>query len=400
MYDAALDTAHLLSDDAVRYFWHAQLASLPHGRLLDRPAGITKDAHSVTLVHATEHLDSIVASKTLSTTPGCLLSCVYTVPGYENNGSVILHNYGVVVFRHKDPSTIIERVAIAVSSDKALDIKPFSYLSLGEYYDLLVKSLTTEYSHNIKQAIAAVEELLTPRVREVFAIVREQYKEKHLITSYDEAIAFLTLMHEIAKQLPIISFGYFEAVSQCLMLMSEDETTLAYKEKGQLHNLLYVHLLHEFAARYMDRFDASLFNPSVAELLEIVREGTEKGIYAIDETAFIISSANQLIALIGGQIATTIDSLRGHSLYLFLYKKDPAITETLKEKTDTIIADYWKKGHIGLVYNAATIKGEVGITSCFPSKHHYTISRLTSTDSEQEFSIGATIEVTIKGATS
>lgn len=206
-------------------------------------------------------------------------------------------------------------------------------------------------------------------------------------------------MHEIAKQLPIISFGYFEAVSQCLMLMSEDEATLAYAKKEQLHNLLYVHLLHEFAARHMDRFDASLFNPSAKELLEIVRDGTEQGIYTIDETAFIIASANQLIALIGGQIAVTTDSLRGHSLYLFLYKKDPALTEALKEKTDTIITAYWKKRHIGLVYNAATIKGEVGITSYLPSKN-YTISRLTSTGDEQEFSIGATIEVAIKGAAS
>jgi len=399
MYDSALDTAHLLGNDAARCFWHAQLASLPHGRLLDRPAGIAKDAHSATLVHATEHLDSIVASKTLSTAPGCLLSCVYTVPGYEKKGIVTLHNYGVVVFRHKDPGTIIERVAITVSSDEALDIKPFSYLALGEYYDLLVKGVTTEYSHNIEQAIATIEKILTPQVQEVFAKVREQYKEKHLVTSYDEAVAFLTLMHEIAKQLPIISFGYFEAVSQCLMLMSEDEATLAYAKKDQLHNLLYVHLLHEFAARHMDRFDASLFNPSVAELLEIVHEGTEEGIYILDETAFIIASSNQLIALIGGEIAATLDSLRGHSLYLFLYKIDPALTETLKEKTDTIITAYWKKRHIGLVYNATTVKGEVGITSCLPSKN-YTISRLTATGDEQEFSIGATIEVAIKGVES
>ena len=155
-------------------------------------------------------------------------------------------------------------------------------------------------------------------------------------------------------------------------------------------------MLFRSAARRMDRFDASLFNPSVSELLEIIREGTEQKIYKIDESAFIISAANQLIALIGGQIAATTNSLQGHSLYLFLYKKDPALTKALKEKTDTIITAYWKNRSVGLVYNGATIKGEVGITSCLPKKS-YTVSRLIPTDNEQEFGIGATIKVAIRG---
>jgi len=377
VYDSALDIAHQLKPDEAALYWRSLLASLPHGRLLDTPSGITRDAHTTVLIHATTQLEDIEKSGILRTAPGCLLSCVYTVPSRVRANPMSLHNYGEVVFRHLDPATELQRIAITVTKDVPLSVAGFSYLALGDYYDALItEDAKKEYPDNVQHAVDAVDAMLNSKVLGAIQRVREQYAQSQAVETYPEAHACITLVHELAKQVPILCFGYFEAVSQCLMLMSQDATTRKLSRMNEPHNFLYVHLLHEIAARQMDRFNAGLFNPSVDELLEILSDGTTQHIYKLDIEPFIIAVANQLIHLVGGQIARSDTALRGHSLYLFLNKKDPMLATFLQERTEDIIKTYWSEREIDLVYNATTIKGEVGITPCLDPKY-YSVSVLT-----------------------
>jgi len=386
-YFTFLDKAHRRDSSQAAQYWQGLLRALPHGHLLDAPSGFSEDATSISLVHATEHFDTIKVSGSLLTAPGCLLSSVYTVPGYVNGGMLRLHNYGLVVFRHKDPSTTLQRIVITIKKPTPIIVTGLSYLALGDYYfELISEEAAEAYPHETAEALQLFGEN-RKKAESFIQATRARYASRQSFTDYQQAVSYISELNTYTESLPALTFAYFEAVSQCIMLLSQDPTTIAYAKQGEPHNFLYVELMHVLASQQFSRFNAGLFSPSSDELITVLEQGIEQGHFELDPQGFIVATANQLVNLLGGQVCATDEALAGHSLYLWAHKNAPAIMEFLQKRTEAIIQEYWKHNAIDVVYNATTIKGEVGVTAQL-SRENFAINLLNETVDPSIYSIG------------
>ncbi|MFZ1301855.1 MAG: hypothetical protein WAQ27_04770 [Candidatus Microsaccharimonas sp.] len=382
-YSPQLELAHLKNLTETDIFWADLLHDLPLGSLLKNPSGLNTKG-PIDLVHATSKLDIIEATGQLLPGPGCLLSAIYTVPATKIGDDFEVHNYGKDVFNHVDASVKFERLLIELPTLNRERISGLSYLLLGDYYFEIIKN---EIDGVNDVAITDfIEELhtLTDSHASFIKLVKERYIKKHTVTTIEDAAQFIDTVHTTAQSIAVFAFALFEAISQCLMLSSQDETTLSLADRKELHNNLYISLMHDIVTHdFSDRFNAGLFNPSRESLIQALERGNESGLYKVAIDDLLIAIANQLIYLLGGQVCRNEYSLTGHLAYLTILKNDPKSSVYITKRTRANTYSFWEKQGIDLVYNATTIKGEIGVNPTLNTSD-YSISKLAAQQNDPE----------------
>lgn len=385
--DRHLELAHLFHMSPVDDYWQGLLATLPNGLLLHNPSGLGVPG-KVELIHATRDIGAVREKQALLPGPGCLLSVVYAVPAKRSGNRVTMHNYGQDVFRHVDPSLQFSRLLIEADIPSAEAVAGISYLLLGDYYYELIHSvITTVDSKPLALAERSLSEWLAPH-QDAIELMKDRYHTKTPVVNTTEAKRIINQIHDIANDVPVFAFALFEAVSQCLMLCSEDTVTTECTGRREPNNSLYISLVHDIIDHdFEGRFNAAAFNPSYDTLLGALRRGSRGERYALDYDQFVIATANQALNLVGGQVCRNDTSLLGHMLYMEAGLFDPDTAKKIQSEASHHAYAFWQKHGIRLVYNATTIKGEIGVC---PGNDNgdYVISALEPTVLPGEFVAG------------
>ncbi len=172
---------------------------------------------------------------------------------------------------------------------------------------------------------------------------------------------YINILGRFSKISELISHTYYEAISQVVMLSSQDLNTALLKSRGEFNAHCYYDIIKEYGDLRGRQFDVSSFSPDYRELCDLLLKLNKNSKLALDvesTISYLIINFRNLLAkiFISDDVAKT--HLSGWLLMSRLKPKDQAY---LIDHFNHQVDDYRDSKNILLLVNAATLKPELGI---------------------------------------
>lgn len=380
--------------DLVEVAWqHYLVYGTPNGDLFKNNNlfdTIDKDA-GLTLLHCTGNLEKIKASGLLYPSGGCLGASLYCVPLRSDSR---VHNLTKFMLEEeipnaskntgKDMNTAL--LAIKIESENFIhsnqESNGLDYLMMGQMQSELYLQFKKEskidgtYFEEIeKEAISGIIK------SKEFLNICVDYKLDNISDNY-----FIELFEQALDDINILGYIYFETLVEYITLFQDDETSLKYKERGEMYNYYYKKMIFELCPEMYKGFKLVNFKPSILKVAYYLREKARKGLIFNNflEDHFL----NFFKWRVGQYIRLKIMNRKKMDYkinYENLVQNNPAIlghilhrairvSEKLKEYTNLYdenrakaIWNLWNQDKVLFPYNSIVPKGEVGINPNFPN---------------------------------
>lgn len=377
--------------------WRQRQEEMLHGRLIKHNAFFASHQQpTLYLVHGTSNMEAILASHSLYASAGCLVGAVYCSQAFLEGDRFRLHNLGDYVFNHEVPSILKLHGLRRQPSLLLLELQlpphtnplhaGIDYLRMGQIHYQLYRSL--QYLLNPEERLQ-IESDITLAVHKTVDFLA--YSNHLFLTESNLTLAqaadYLTRLNAAAADLYMLGYLYFEAVSEYLMLTSDDKVSRQLAAQGEFNNWLYKELMYSLYAHLQGNFDIRCFNPTPAMLRDYIAAMNRQGKLALSADSLLqyvaervlywvntrfLSHPGTAVDWLGGtaqftDLAGHLAPLIGHSIHRQLraqkrYREFYFYFDHVKALG---VWNYWNKANIAIPFNGVFPKGELGINPAY-----------------------------------
>lgn len=377
--------------------WRAELIDkAPHGQLLTYNSffRLLREQPTVSLLHVTSDLRSIEENGTLYPSGGCLVGSIYCTPMFPSSNGLRLHNLGRYLLCNEGPTARQNRgldpneiypLLIEIDYPKRAyrGLVGLDYLRLGNIHLEIFEALRFLVSPH---ELLELEDAVVLSIKNSFDFL--QLCDKINSARYEKITPgeFISLLVKAVPKMPILGYLYFEALSEYVMLFSQDQFTAICAEKGELSSWGYKELLFQLCPSLRSNFNLGKFNPDIPQLAEAISKLGEREILAIkvpDLAAHIKRRLSYLVCarLLGPScelnsirkwdfraLSLQLGPLLGHLVHRELRNlgRYPDFYFYYDQQKALKIWNYWN--HIGILtlFNGVIPKGEMGPNPAHP----------------------------------
>lgn len=372
--------------------WQKRLLGSPRGSLLLHNS-FFEELHKkdkLYMFHATTTLDGITDQGCLYSSGGCLIGSIYCAPLFSESKGLRAHNLGAYVFERETPRCLeakslkdrsIDAIVIEVDISTFRHTEPIgvSYLHMGNIH---------------LKTYQALAEGLPPMLRErLEGNVVEQIKKVQLfLQTCSTALQkgkeidteqFFALLTSAIGSLPILGYIYFEALSEYLILFSQDKRSQQFMAKGELNCWGYKECIFRLRPNLLRNFSLATFNPSITELGHALRALEQEELVRIRFAALLEYVKERIVFLVNAcllgsreeqlswstltwqfdELATMFPCLVGHAIDREARRVDQyrGFHFLFDERKAASIWNYWQAMGIAVPFNGILPKGEIGI---------------------------------------
>lgn len=328
---------------------------LPHSHLLKDNAIFNGLKHQryIFLSHQTSNLHSMERTKVAFKSFGCLGAALYATPMYIHGQTGVMYhdNFYELVLSHQDAAARKSMGTLVISNEnshlESRTLVGMNYLMMGKCITQLSKESLVDMPE-LKSVELRVRGLV---VSSSVAVLRDPLASPHRV---------IDSISRLAKNMPYFALLYYEALSQVVMLSSQDRETLELSERGELNARSFYDLLNTYNKINTTRFDATIFRPTYEELDNLLTEMNNNRIISVDERLTISRCAGNIQSMIGrlGDSNSTYQHLYGQEL---LGTIDTTARKTLLDLLERELEAYYAEHDIPYVINSATFKPEFGV---------------------------------------
>ncbi|MEV1091613.1 hypothetical protein [Streptomyces microflavus] len=386
--------------------WYSRLVEeAPNGGLLTSNAVFQTlgEDSKVHLLHVTHAFDRIVRAGELHPSGGCLVGSVYCAPLFQEANGLRPHNLASYILDKEAPATLRHGSApgqgptalvieVTMPPRTPRELAGLDYLRLGlihlHNYDHLEYLLSREEQYRLRETVVE-------RVRGAMGFLSLAAAVTY--RGHSAGKEFSHLLDSALRQLPVLGYIYFEALSEYLMLFSQSPHTRRLAERGEFNNWLYKKLLFGSLPGTPGTFDLSQFRPHLNDLRELLIRIdptldpaharnflTERISYLTASSLFtpggvpgawhrarwdFLSVKEEFGPLMGHLIHRGLRSFRRYPDFYFFFDQYKALQAW----------SYWNHMDIAVPFNGTMPKGEVGINPAYPDLR-YTVWRAESDD--------------------
>ncbi|MEX0909965.1 MAG: hypothetical protein WDZ75_01590 [Candidatus Paceibacterota bacterium] len=351
-------------DFSIPHKWSSFWNELPRTKLLCESV-LTKSIEEDDVLHLVSATDlsvrQIQKRGVIEPGMGCLCSVVYCVQGFQKEQRLIdIHNFGSSVMLHKDYSQLTP-IVFSLKT-KNLNIKPFDYLRMGPLFLYVYTQLLVHDSTSVAGFDAYIDANMQ-KSSPFIENLKELCVSESLFTTASEARVFIDSFVEHIKNFKTLSYAYFEACSLALLLLSQDQRTIALSKKGELNNYLYIRTNQLFQdSKRSLRFESYGFSPTSNQLCEILESLYSEDVASISPDYFLITVANSLLLFTERFLSP--EAIRG--MYFYDYSstalgQEKNLKRFVEEQASFLVAMHRKDKGIELIFNSTIPKGELGI---------------------------------------
>ena len=377
--------------------WQERLASSPYGHLLADNTFLKtiRTNPKLYFLHCTTSLDTVLEQKRLYASTGCLVGSIYCAAMQQVGSGLLVHNLGSYIFEHEIPRTlkakgyadrspsalVIEAQLSITAQGKAVGI---DYLNLGSVHlkvleqtkDTLSTSTYSKLERNCMRQIMSANGFLGMCSR----IVERP-------DQVPDVISFFRELRRSIRHLPILGYFYFEALSEYIVLFSQDERSKRLADSGELNCWGYKEFIFRVRPELLQSFNLANFDPSIQEISHTVDALTDEGSVRLNASQLLVFIHDRVTFLVNTYLldektapmqalcqdframATYFPQLVGHTVDREIrkiprrYGEYSALFDAYKAAT---VWDYWNKAGAAVPFNGILPKGEVGINPCNP----------------------------------
>ena len=377
--------------------WSAEKSAMPNGHLISENSFFKSHGDKkIYLLHATAQIDAIKQSKSIHSSAGCLVGAIYCAQVFKDESTDMFrtHNLGDYIINREVHNYIKSKKEINKKQGLMLfeiDVPEdcntlqagINYLKFGNIHYKLYSQLSYLLSQDERQQLEGEVVGMIKKSIPFLMHAEAIFAKNHL--TYAEASNFIRHVNEAGKNLPMLSYLYFEALSEYLMLASKDKKTRALAELGEFNNYLYKDMMYDMYTKMNGNFTLSKFNPTEQMIEHYVKNSMPADsdidleaciIYVARRVAFLIQEtfyngatnwqtvhytidglAKSMAPLIGHLIHRILRSFGRYSDFYFYFDSMKALE----------VWNYWNSQDILFPFNGVIPKGEVGINPSYPN---------------------------------
>lgn len=352
-----------------------------------------KKEKKIYLFHVTSKLNSVLASKNLYPSGGCLVGSVYCTPITCQNGKLRLHNLGKYILEEEAPRSLKSKesnpkkpdcliIEVALPNTMGNNLIGIDYLRLGSIHFNIYKEL--EYLLSSKERYKLRERILTgvKRSLEFLSVCNKYLYSNQKI----EATKFFSLLTSTTKVLPVLGYLYFEVLVEYILLYQDNEKAKIYAELGEFYNPTSKNLVFKLFPELLVNFKLSCFKPTLKTIISSLRQSKAFSnldkdhleSYLVERLAFFVNT--KLFGSYVGPINFTklkwdfetvtryMKPLIGHFLYRELrnFGRYPDFYYYFGHHQALQVWNYWNHMDIVIPFSGALPKGEIGINPAYP----------------------------------
>ncbi len=379
--------------------WRARQENMQHGHLIrDNSFFESHRQGKMYMVHGTSNFEAILSSGVLYASAGCLVGAVYGAQVFPEDKNVFrIHNLGEYILHHEVPSILsahkkIKQVnnLLLLEIDLPKNSNPLKagvdYLRMGgihySLYSSLQYLLSSRERHDIERNVAT----MLQGSMGFLAYCHHLFQDGPQL-SLAESRKFMARLNDASRELPMLGYLYFEAVSEYLMLNSTDPTTLRLAHRREFNNWLYKQLMYDIYSDLRGNFSIGRFNPSQEELIAYLDKAKKKGHVNIQSDDMLMYVASRVMfwvntrffsnpgksinwlntALTFNGFAERLAPLIGHCIHRQLREQDRyrEFYFYFDHMKALEVWNYWNKAGIAIPFNGVFPKGEIGINPAF-----------------------------------
>lgn len=351
----SIEGAHDVIDLDQGFSYRSICDELPHSHLLKSNAifSMLKKQNQITLAHQTVGIDQIEKTGCILKSFGCLGKAIYAIPVYEDGRSKQTYNdnFYELVLSHQDAEMMGKIDTIIIKSRNTTRengvLFGMNYLRMGKLIALLSRGWTLHEYEN-----GTIESKVSTLVSSI-----EINTLRNPESSTEEVFDSLS---KLGRQSSFFALLYYEAVTQVIMLSSEDEKTIHLSKKGELNAQSFYSVLSTYKTLDSRRFDATDFTPTHGQLLELIDTMNREGVILVDTKLTVKRCAAHVVSIINS-LGTASDFQQ----HLYGQEFLAGVGESTLSATLAILAqtlnEYYTKHDVLYVINTATFKPEFGI---------------------------------------
>jgi len=379
--------------------WYKRLLQSPRGSLLLHNSFFEElqRKNAVYMLHITTALEPITKQGKLYPSGGCLIGGVYGVPLFPGPEGLRSHNLGSYISKQETPRCLaakslhdrtVDMLVIKLDTSTLPYTEPIGidYLHMGDIhlktYQSLTKNLLPDTRKQIESSVAARIAAAWPFLQLCGAASQE---DKQIDTEQ-----FFALLSQAVDSLPILGYIYFEALSEYLMLFSQDKRSQRYMAMGELNCWGYKECIFRLRPNLLRNFSLATFNPSIAELRYTLGSLESEGHTMVQFAALLEYVKQRVILLINSclfgpdagppqpTVMPQFDTLAALAPPLVGHTVDREVRRTDRYKGFHFLFDehkamsiwsYWNAMGVVTPFNGLLPKGEMGIN---PASAHLT----------------------------
>lgn len=355
---------------------------------------------TIYVLHSTtkSNYDEILQQQTLFSSAGCLVGGIYSTPLIKDDEGLRVHNLGSYYSMNEIPKVIKQRSLIneevknLIIEIKGCNISKYNginYLKMGEIHYKYFNKYSSLISYNIReQIIAQVNNTL---MKSKFFLL-ETSKLLNRKLELDESIQYLNQFGKQSQHLSILSYAFFESLSDYIILNQNDDISNLYKQKNEIYNWNYKNIIFELYPFLLKRFNLEDIKFDLNQIVNKLKESNV--IYNFNSEHFIISLCSKILKTINENFLNKVHKrdfeqlvnstklsysnnlipLVGHIIHKLMKKKEYSEIYSLVEQDKAHdIWKYWEENDILIISNDLIPKGEIGINPYLINKFKYNV---------------------------
>jgi hypothetical protein len=334
-----------------------------------------KEDSSITLLHLTTSLDKLLESGEIMASGGCMVGSFYCAMTHPINGAYRPHNLGSYIYEHEVRRTleskcltnkVMSPLLIELQLPAQRAVRGVSYLDLGFVHLKVLGALNA--SPTLKaEALQATLNMMS-------------FMHKYLMDNGITDSDFYENLVYATSKFPMLGYIYFEAITEYIMLFSQDEQSIKMASRGEVNCWAYKDFVFHIQPHLLGRFDLGTFQPPLPQIRQAISELTEKKLLVVDAEDLVKTVRKRIVSLIRTCLLSDSD---GHILHPGASFEDVAmaVPHMLGHAVDRAMRNpyygdfhyafdqlkaeqvwrYWNDNNILLPFNGIMPKGEIGI---------------------------------------
>jgi hypothetical protein len=377
-------------------YWHSPYQNAPFGGLLRQNSffDTVRSAETIYLAHVTTNLQTIIQQKTLYASAGCLVGSPYCAPLLPKQNELRAHNLGAYMYTREAHRSLAAKnlagrsvdaliIEVTLPATTPRKITGVNYLRIGDIHlqifnetkDFLPKRTRDHIQRNATRQTAYMLPLLK--------VCRDIASGKTITNEL-----FFDLLTQTVARVPMLGYLYFEALTEYIVLFSQDQKSHRLAEQGELNCWGYKELIFLAQPSLLRSFDLGKFRPSLQRLGSALNQLQQKGVIDISYQKLLSHVKERFSFLVNHclfvddfhvlgthylpqqfeDLVHTAGPFIGHAIDREIRRRDKYgnFHYYFDSHKARLVQRYWDKEGLIIPFNGLLPKGEVGINPSYP----------------------------------